>query len=316
MNSIKHLTIFTLLLVFTVGTFVVSQTLVNDDLSTKNSSALYGGILETGYPSAGYLVSKRTDNKFNYCGLVYLGNGKAVTAAHCVDNTEGVLVGFGDFTNNGQRTIANKIFKNTEWLSNKVEKDFAIIQFDVNNFATLLPANIYTPEVSCDYVVVAYGRTEADTITVSLESRPRKSGNICIEKINERSFVFSSDDSGICLGDSGSAIMKKDSNAIVGIVSSIISASDIQDEPCFVGNKAIAVRVDKSFPEFESFSQSTQDFGTEYESQDIVSSTELIEDFALNKGAINADQQDLFLVVSSFLGILTLTYLASRFLNR
>ena len=100
-----------------------------------------------------------------------------------------------------------------------------------------------TPEIGCGYEVLAYGRSEEEE-TATTFTKFRKRGEICIESIERNNFRLKGKGSGICFGDSGSPIYKKDTNIVVGLISSIIADSTTADNPCFIENKVLAVRVD------------------------------------------------------------------------
>lgn len=237
------------------GISVLSLYLLQTNQSSEDSGAIYGGELEKGYPSAGYLISESLDDYYNYCGIVNVGNNRVFTAAHCVDKTKGVTIGFGDFATTGNDELEiNTVYRNTGWESQNVNEDFAVIEYSKDPDQYISTALVIAPEEGCEYFVVGYGRTgeEGDTANTI---RPRKSARVCIERIEENIIYLTGDTGGICLGDSGSPIFKENSNQVVGVISSIITTPETELIPCYIGNSAIAVRVDQKLREFNDLAE-------------------------------------------------------------
>jgi hypothetical protein len=226
-----------------LGVYLVVTLQSNEDVAPDDSSALYGGVTEYGYPSAGYVVTE-TDKGLKTCGFSVIEPTKAVTAAHCVDEATGMYLGLGSYTSNRNDELAvSKAIQKEGWVrSNERAEDFALLRFDGANFFQSY-ASIAEPATGCDYRVVAYGRTELPDDPPML----RKSAQICITDVNSKTFkITGTGDSGICFGDSGSPIYEEGTNKIVGFVASIVSEDDKAENPCSFNNLAIAVRADSN----------------------------------------------------------------------
>lgn len=240
----KFLTNFLIILLAGATIFVAGRK-VAEDLGIIDSSALFGGDLERGYPSAGYLISYEPSGGFKTCGYSVLNNRIAISASHCVDNSERIELGKGDFNLNPSANInVIKAVQKEGWVGGKSRRDdFSILIFnDTNGFYQNF-AEIAPPLEGCNYRVVAYGRTENDTGALK---RPRKSAVVCISEIDRDIFKIkgANSRSGICFGDSGSPIYSNETNQVVGIVASIVLEKPSSEDPCDFGNTAIAVRTD------------------------------------------------------------------------
>jgi secreted trypsin-like serine protease len=223
-----------------VGAFaLLVQIVANLNLSPDDSSALYGGILEEGYPSAGFLVSYRSDAVAT-CGYAPLNATLAITASHCVDDSNAIYVGLGKFTiNNFQNLKVNKAIQKEGWVKDKKRiDDFAILKLADNNFFREF-AQVASPIVGCNYRVVAYGRTQ-DPDEAALH--PRKSAGVCVLSIADSIVTIQGRNSGICFGDSGSPIYYEGTNKVIGVIASIINPD--AGDPCAYENTAIVVRAD------------------------------------------------------------------------
>ncbi|MCS7317183.1 MAG: S1 family peptidase [Candidatus Dojkabacteria bacterium] len=212
--------------------------------SIKNFDALFGGRLEKGYPSAGYLIIN-TQNGLKTCGFSVLSPTVAITASHCLDDAISVVMGLGDFSYaQNNKIVVNSAVQKAGWVNNKNRRDdFAILRFNYTNYFTEF-ADVDKVEMGCNYRVVAYGRTEN---IEEFGKFPRKSAKICTFSIEPEIFKIradSSERSGICFGDSGSPIYIENTNKVVGIVVSILNENKYNSDPCDFNNTAIAVRTD------------------------------------------------------------------------
>jgi V8-like Glu-specific endopeptidase len=217
--------------------------IINQNLSLDDSSALYGGELEKGYPSAGYLISYGANGGLKTCGFSVLNKNVAITASHCVDDSTDIYVGKGDFNLNPDKNI--KIIKATQkeqWVANKDRSnDFAILNFEDNSNYFQVFAQIASPVEGCNYRVVAYGRTGNSDEDFT---KPRKSAILCASDIKSTTFMVKGKDAGICFGDSGSPVYFNGSETVAGVVVSIVLEDPNDSTPCKIGNTAIVVRAD------------------------------------------------------------------------
>src|SRR5690348_17175222 len=101
--------------------------MIRNDQSLTDSNALYGGELERGYPSAGYLISREVSGSIKTCGFAVLNDSIGITASHCVDNSEAIYIGQGTFS--ADISVAKEVLNATQksgWISNKERNnDFA-----------------------------------------------------------------------------------------------------------------------------------------------------------------------------------------------
>ncbi|MDQ6984938.1 MAG: trypsin-like serine protease [Candidatus Dojkabacteria bacterium] len=301
---------------FAVMVVFTSDILKNDNQSSEDSSALYGGRLEAGYPSGGYLVSENSEGKYNYCSIVTIERGKAITAAHCVEDTVALEIGFNSFVFEGDNNLqVTRVYRSRDWDGKNLNADFAIIEFNLNNELSRPIAQITSPTENCNYTVVAYGRTEEDEAG-QLETRPRKSGKVCIKEVDAGTFVLEGFDSGICIGDSGSPIYESNTDILVGIASSILTSPEQKNDPCFIGNTAVAVRADINYTEFSSIDSNT--LTGEFSSQDITEASGLFEDFIAATGTedLFSERRNVIIFIAGIFGVFTLIMLLTQFLNK
>ncbi|MBN1331976.1 trypsin-like serine protease [Candidatus Dojkabacteria bacterium] len=230
-----------MLVLLALGAYLVYVLQKDEDVAPDDSSALYGGVSEFGYPSAGYVITE-TSTGIKTCGYSVIDGTKAVTAAHCVDDATGMYLGKGIYTSTrSDDQQVTKAIQKEGWVREESRTDdFALLRFSNDGFFTSF-ADIKEPAVGCNYRVIAYGRTELPEDPPML----RKSAQLCISDINSKTFrLRGTGDSGICFGDSGSPIYEEGTNNLVGLVVSIVSEDDAKTNPCGFNNTAIAVRVD------------------------------------------------------------------------
>lgn len=251
MKNSKFLSVILNLVVIAIllgGALFIGDTLSRTTLSSEDSSALYGGRLETGYPSAGFMLSYDGLNLVDLCGIVLISPSTAVSAAHCFDKGTEFYQGINEFKSEKTSLTAVSAFKQKQgWDRRTSTNDFAVATLSRTPPLALGEyAQVTTPKVGCNYVVVAYGRNETEINAGGLTmERPRKSADVCITSMDANVFYINSSDGGICNGDSGSPIYEKNSNRFVGVVSAIIRPQD-GSPACFVGNTAIVNRADNN----------------------------------------------------------------------
>lgn len=237
---------YVVFLILSLGIIVVLGMYVrNVQISAQESSALYGGQAEAGYPSAGFLIGYMNTSPSELCGIVYLNSSTAISAAHCLDKSTTFTSGVGALTvNRASLYDVVATSQHPEWDHRKSANDIARITMDQRSSGLLagVSAKIVSPKESCNYRIVAYGRTESDTAGGLSLTRERKGADVCITYFDDNLLYINSGKGGVCVGDSGSPIYEKDTNNVVGIISAIIVKD--KQQSCYIGNTAIAVRLD------------------------------------------------------------------------
>lgn len=239
----KFARIIVVLLIFglgSLGLYFAYQSQKEQDI--KDSSALYGGKDEYGYPSAGFLITYTKDS-IKTCGYSVLTNTTAITASHCVDDAVNMYLGKNTFNSSLENKVT--VLKATQkegWINGKNRtEDFAILNFKNQGFYQEF-AQVASPVEGCKYKVVAYGRTE-DPLEDKI--KPRKSAQLCATEIGAETFkVNGGPSAGICFGDSGSPVYYEGTNKVVGVIVSIIHKNANDTNPCAFDNTAIVVRAD------------------------------------------------------------------------
>lgn len=251
---IFELLIFSVILVALFAVFLFNR-YEDGDSAVDDSSAIFGGKDEDGYPSAGYLVSYESANTVTTCGLTYVSQNIAVTAAHCVENSNTFFVGVDEFSYIESANFeVLEIFAHPQWDGEQRAYDLAVIRFE--NEATVSTSTIAPAEVGCGYEIVGYGSTELDA-TLDPGVRLRKSYQLCIDAFTDNNIYFSGETGGVCFGDSGSPIFKTGTNQVVGVLSAVFPLPGFTDRYCDIGNNALAVRLDTFESYVAQYSQST-----------------------------------------------------------
>lgn len=242
---VKTLILVLLLIVTLSGSALIVQR-ISEDLAPEQSSALFGGELEFGYPFAGYMIAYGENGGASICSMTYLTPRIGVTAAHCTNPGSTILAGESAFSSNtADNTQASAYHTKPGWDFKTSNNDFSVVELDANSIGVREYAKVGTPGLGCNYKIVAYGRTE-DEASVSLRNRLRKSATVCITNIEQDLFYVKASGGGICFGDSGSAIYEKDTNKVVGLVSAIIAGGFGQSAKCAYDNQAAVIRADNN----------------------------------------------------------------------
>jgi hypothetical protein len=247
MKKIRKFSSFLFVIIVGTAFVFIAGRAIGERLGFIDSSALFGGQLEFGYPSAGYLISYESGGGFKTCGYSLINNNIGITASHCVDNSESIYLGVGNFSLNPENNVlVTRAIQKEQWVNDKQRRhDFATLVFndDKNLFNDF--AELTSPQIGCNYRVVAYGRAETDSQYGAL-SRQRKSAQMCITSIENEIFFIKgfNETSGICFGDSGSPLYSNETNQVVGVIASIVLEDENGNDPCAFGNTAIVVRTD------------------------------------------------------------------------
>lgn len=251
---------FLMLAIVSLGALYYVNT-TRTSLSSEEADAVFGGEANPfDYPYAGYLLSYSPNGVFENCGMVMISSDIGLSAAHCMLDKDVAYVGLGNFEQSPSQNVSIKTFLlNDEW--NGRTSDYDVLYFQIerpfieeDNFAT-----VDSPTLGCDYEILGYGRTDQE-INSPLDQR--RSATICIDEISDTLLSIRSPDGGVCFGDSGSPIFRKDTSSVVGVTSAIdrvVASSDLDN--CFVGNTAKAVRLDTSVSKFDTFVQNVRQYG-------------------------------------------------------
>lgn len=237
----------------------------SESLSTEQADALYGGTTNpTEYLYAGYIMDYSSLFGREVCGVTYLENGVAVSAAHCFEDDRVYFLGDGVIsTSPDQNAPIIRYELHPEWNFDTLSNDIAIIKYNTSSTFNPITTKLGSPDISCDYEVIAYGATDQKVLS---NQDLRRSATICIESISQDKFYLTSPDGGVCFGDSGSPIFRKGSGELVGVMSAITATSEpYSEDNCFVNNAAVATRVD-------AYSQFIDGAGQDLLSQDFCTS--------------------------------------------
>jgi hypothetical protein len=225
--------------IITIISFYTQQT----NLDSNDPSALYGGEAEIGYTNGGFLIALQNDTPHAICGALFIDPKTIITAAHCIDEGNSFAVGIGNLNLLSPQKTQKSATTHPNWDRKTSNNDIATLTVENAIPQDAVSAlSIAPPDMSCDYRVVSYGRTELDPQERLEVDRPRKGADVCITKVDQNVFYLQGPKGGICVGDSGSPIFKKSTGQPVGIISAILVSQ--KEIPCYVGNTAIAVRLD------------------------------------------------------------------------
>lgn len=239
----KFLRVGILLITLLTITFLLVD-YASKNQSLEDSSALFGGKLESGYPYAGYLIAVAKNNKVTTCGVTFIKPNIAVTAAHCIVKDASIYLGTGEFKLSLRNNFEVQYAEQHSLWNTKTYKDIAVIKLDKNVEGLNSFAEKATPKLGCNYTIVGYGMNE-DSVEGSLNNKRRKSSEICIEDILSDEVFFKGSGGGICYGDSGSPIFETGTNKIVGVISSILVPDNfVGTNYCSINNRGVMVRID------------------------------------------------------------------------
>ncbi len=219
-----------------------------ESLGTTEADALYGGTSDlTSYASAGYLLDYSSLFSQQVCGITFMSDRIAISAAHCFKPDGLYYAGTGVIkTGPTENFPVSKYQLDGRWDEASLRGDIAVLTLEEPVQGVSEYAQIAVPRPGCNYEVLAYGST--DEYVLSNEDLRRKA-TVCIESIGDEHIYIKSPDGGVCFGDSGSPIFVKNSNKIVGIISAITADQEkYSKDNCFISNTAVATRLDASAP--------------------------------------------------------------------
>ncbi|MFS8131323.1 MAG: trypsin-like serine protease [Candidatus Dojkabacteria bacterium] len=240
----KRIILIFMLIAFVLVTMLATY-VIQRNQSPTDAQALFGGRIESGYPSAGFLLIETTAGGLKLCGYSVLSGRVAITASHCVDDAKNIYMGRGDFNQDTSNLLkVDKAVQKAGWVESKARSsDFAVLNFsDTKGFFSSF-AEVASVVEGCKYRVVAYGRTEN---AGDSSQPPRKSTSLCATSITQDTFLVQGNNAGICFGDSGSPVFFDGTNRVVGVITSILKQPGSSDtaSPCDFNNTAVVVRAD------------------------------------------------------------------------
>jgi V8-like Glu-specific endopeptidase len=245
MKSFKNLNFGTLvsfaliLALFILTIFVGNELLLEDNTSNERAEAVFGGEPESGYEFVGYIIVETASGDKSLCGVNYISERIGVTAAHCIENGyTDIYPNTDEYTPAYERTAYSVI--NAEEAPNydgmfssfdAAIDDFAIIEFGEDVILDEY-AEITRPQEGCNYYITGYGVNE-NGLNID-----RLGGDICIDRVDSERIEIRSGDVFFCTGDSGSGIYEKDTNNLVGIVSSFSPPGPCPEATTFYAARA------------------------------------------------------------------------------
>lgn len=239
----RKATVVVLILISLLSSIFIVVGAFDRFLGGEDSSAIYNGNLEYGYPYMGYM--KLNGSATINCGLTYVSSTVALTAAHCVYpvSTPNIKPYFGNNTSSSASfNVTNKVIKpGYNYILDGYGvylNDLAVLQIsDASAVGTF--AQVVAPSVGCNYYVVGYGRYDA-----AGNLGIKRGEDVCIDNLDNNTIFFRQvrSDTGICPGDSGSGIFVKGTNQLVGVVSARTSSAPV----CGTNTVQYGVRLDTS----------------------------------------------------------------------
>jgi secreted trypsin-like serine protease len=199
-------------------------------LPTTEVSTLYYADPESDYPAAGYMLIQTKEKKLALCGVTFISSNTAITAAHCLEIANKLYLNTGEHstdysigTNDVQEFRLHPDYDSSldsSRLGEHVGNDVGVVVVN-KNFEIQTQVQISSPTEGCNYYIVGYGDNEDG------DRYDRLGLDTCIDNIDGNVLEISFPEGGFfCKGDSGSAIFRKDTNQIVGLVSSFDSINE------------------------------------------------------------------------------------------
>lgn len=199
--------------------------------------AVVGGQRETRYLAVGELLEGPDRDSLwgPVCGATLIAPDVVITAAHCVDgppHVQGVRI-------NGEERVARAVISNREYVR-FVGHDLAalVLEAPITSVTPAVVADVTANDAGFRYV--GYGRTTPGGYEVMTGySGARKSGALSVFAIDEFRLFTTSDEAGLCWGDSGGPLMdENDGPRVYGVL------ADFDDLfVCKVGNSMSFTRL-------------------------------------------------------------------------
>lgn len=202
--------------------FLVSSLLLVNFTQVKS---LYYGESTSEYKQSGYMITNLGDGKAGICGINFVGEKVAITAAHCIHQGKDTYADTGEYDEYfvDKSPQVSSINRSPNYNLVAYEASPGLADVGVVTFAEAEILNEYafiaSPQNGCNYYLVGYGHDQND------ENLKRTGTDTCITNITDFSFELTFDGkSHFCNGDSGSGIYQKGTNKIVGVVSAFYTA--------------------------------------------------------------------------------------------
>ncbi len=222
--------------------------------AAAGESQVVGGQAESGFPSAGFLLSSPTRNGSYFapsCGLTLIAPRAAVTAAHCVafdpeaaDDFYGAGFGVIDAAAGTNLVGAIDVLVHPSYDpvgDPRYRHDVAvlILDRDMTEHAPELPVLSVGPALTIgqELSYVGYGRTTAGDFDQPWTGGERKSAGQRVEWDDGWSYGTTGIGGGLCWGDSGGPLLTD--TAVFGVLSDFDQVFD-----CQVGDAMIFTKLD------------------------------------------------------------------------
>jgi hypothetical protein len=234
----------------------------NTEAVGKSEDEVVGGVRETGYLSAGYLVRGPLGGNptGRLCTAVQVGPNLVATGAHCFYNwntSPPTLIrdsfswgfGRGPVANNEIYTAASVTIHGSynPTGSARFANDLALVRFTnaigggtwSEVVAPVLGSSCGTASAVNRHTYVGYGRDTAGDINQPGNiDGDRRSATQCVDTINTLDLRVTGGSGGLCWGDSGGPLFETGASRVTGVLSDFDTVFD-----CQVGNDMIFTRL-------------------------------------------------------------------------
>ncbi|MCA9386923.1 trypsin-like serine protease [Candidatus Dojkabacteria bacterium] len=223
---------------------------------TRDIPVLLNAETEQMYPETVFVFSQKVNGSTFLCGGSAIDSKHIITAAHCLADSVKIKIGASNqiilgsplreidsyYTESNWNNIGDKIIENADSLEAFTlysDNDISIIKIKDSESEFTNIAKIGTISPDCGYELTAYGTTLEEINSNLKFPRLKESISVCLSYYNGKTVKITPESgTGICLGDSGSPIYKKDTNEVVAIVSMVLS--DDSTQLCKINNIGLA----------------------------------------------------------------------------